>query len=90
MVSLEAQASGKPVIAFSKGGLSETVVNRKTGILFNLQDPKTLVKTIKEFNPKSFYPADCRHNAQKFSQDLFLEKFKLKVEAEWSKHQKMI
>ncbi len=35
LVPLEAQASGKPVIAINEGGPMETVVNAKTGFLIN-------------------------------------------------------
>lgn len=35
LVSLEAMASGKPIIAVNEGGMRETVVQNKTGILVN-------------------------------------------------------
>ena len=34
---VEAQSCGTPVIAYNLGGLSETVIDGKTGILFNFQ-----------------------------------------------------
>ena len=76
LVSLEAQACGKPVIAYKIGGLGETVIAGKTGILFYPQTSATLIKAIKNFKPENFKPKDCRLNAQKFSEQIFIKKFK--------------
>jgi glycosyltransferase involved in cell wall biosynthesis len=37
LTPIEAQACGKPVIAFNQGGLTETVIDGKTGISLNQQ-----------------------------------------------------
>src|SRR6185312_15306198 len=42
IVPLEAQASGRPVIAYGRGGALETVVDGHTGILFDEQTPQAL------------------------------------------------
>ena len=90
LVSLEAQACGKPVIAYKMGGLGETVINAKTGILFYPQTSSALIKAIKSFKPEDFKPKDCCLNVQKFSEDIFIKKFKKFVEGKWKKHQKTI
>lgn len=48
-VPLEAQACGAPVIAFGKGGATETVVDGKTGLYFSEQKTQSLVDAIKKF-----------------------------------------
>ena len=69
--SLEAQACGKPVIAYGKGGALETVIAGKTGEFFESQDPESLAKVLKKFDPKRYRPEDCRENAERFSKERF-------------------
>ena len=45
-VSVEAQSMGKPIIASNIGGSNETVINEKTGFLFESNDAKSLSKQI--------------------------------------------
>lgn len=77
IVPLEAQACGKPVIAFGKGGALETVIgldqtpNSKTnatGIFFYEQCPKVLQKIVLRFEElrEQFDANKCRSNALKF------------------------
>lgn len=50
LVSLEAQFFGCPVIAYGKGGATETVIDGKTGIFFNRQKEINLVEAIERFS----------------------------------------
>ena len=55
-VAVEAQAMHKPIIASNIGGSRETVLNGKTGLLYNYNDQKELAKGINkimEMNKKS-------------------------------------
>ena len=45
-VSVEAQAMGKPIIASDIGGSKETIINKKTGFLYNHEDPRELAKSL--------------------------------------------
>ena len=45
-VSVEAQSMGKPIIASNIGGSNETIVNEKTGFLFESNNAKSLSKQI--------------------------------------------
>ncbi len=45
-VSVEAQSMGKPIIASNIGGSNETVIDKKTGFLFDSNDAKSLSKQI--------------------------------------------
>jgi len=87
LTPIEAQACGKPVIAYNKGGLTETVINGKTGILFNHQSVKSLSLAISKFNPNNFSPKLCRSNALKFSNKNFMLNFKKEIDSLWQIHQ---
>ena len=45
-VTVEAQAMSKPIVASDIGGSRETILNGKSGILYNSNDPKELAKDI--------------------------------------------
>lgn len=79
--SLEAQALGKPVVAFAEGGSLETVIDGKTGILFKVQDGKALQSALEELEKKTIDPKDCIENAFKFSKENFIKNFKQAVAA---------
>lgn len=72
---VEAQMFGKPVIAYGGGGALETVVNHKTGILFNEQTSESLIKAVKEFDQFKFEKKDLLNQARKFSQEIFQKNF---------------
>jgi glycosyltransferase involved in cell wall biosynthesis len=63
---LEAQASGRPVIAFGKGGALETVKADETGLFFDEQSGDCLADAVKEFESRSRDAARCRSNALRF------------------------
>lgn len=68
MVMAEAQAMGKTVVAYEKGGASEIIINNKTGILFKEQNKESLKNAVlnMEQEYKKFKPEDIRQYAQKF------------------------
>jgi len=94
LVPLEAQACGKPVIAYRGGGALETIIEGKTGIFFKEQTAESLLEALGEMGKtslqdkgeKGFRPEDCRKQAEKFSQEIFKKKFKQKIEEEWKKY----
>lgn len=67
LVMVEAQASGKPVIAFRAGGALEIVREGKTGEFFNKQTPASLINVLKTFNERQYNTKTCRENAKRFS-----------------------
>lgn len=83
---VEAQALGIPVIAYGEGGTAETVIpingphakTNPTGILFYRQDAQSLTEAIKEFERKEgeFKPLDARRNAERFSEEKFVNSIK--------------
>ena len=45
-VAVEAQSMGKPIIASNIGGSKETILNKKTGLLYQFDDPRELAKSL--------------------------------------------
>jgi len=87
LTPLECQACGRPVIAYDQGGITETVIDQKTGIFFDQSTIDSLVSAINQFNSLSFKPSDCIAQSQKFSQSNFMLNFKSAVEDLWTKYQ---
>lgn len=80
---VEAMSFGKPVIAYASGGLNESVIDGKTGILFKSFSEKGLIDAIKRFDSIKFDPKDCKKQASKFSKKEFKKKIKEFIESKW-------
>jgi len=76
---LEAQASGRPVIAFGKGGALETVVSEKTGIFFEEQTINSLKEAVGRFNSMKFNKQEIREHALTFDEEIFKKKSRIQV-----------
>ncbi|MEK7168871.1 MAG: glycosyltransferase, partial [Patescibacteria group bacterium] len=74
ITAVEAQSFGVPVIAYNKGGSLDTVVDGKTGILFNDQTKQSLINAIARFDRTSLNGGYLITNAKKFSKDIFKNK----------------
>ncbi|MDP6522635.1 MAG: glycosyltransferase [Kiritimatiellia bacterium] len=72
IVPLEAQACGKPVVAFRKGGALETVVDGETGVFFNEQTESSLTDAIERCGKIQWNSAAIRSNAERFSPQEFV------------------
>jgi glycosyltransferase involved in cell wall biosynthesis len=79
IVSLEAQACGKPVICYRESGMAETVIEGKTGRFFDEQSVPSLVAALRTFNKEGYDTALCRKNAEKFSVGRFQKEMKAVV-----------
>jgi glycosyltransferase involved in cell wall biosynthesis len=85
---LEAMASGRPVIAYARGGALETVcgIDNKnpTGIFFNEQNTESLISAINtyEINTVMFDPLSIKEHARRWSKERFINDFKVFI----SKH----
>ena len=75
IVPVESLSSGTPVIAFGKGGVTETVVPGKHGILFDEQTPESLIDAVDRFEELDFtdesIQADLRRHAERFGKEYF-------------------
>lgn len=77
---LEAQACGRPVIAYRAGGALETVIEGETGLFFDEQTPEALIDAMQRFEQHQFDPVACRRNALRFSIERFKRQFSEYVE----------
>lgn len=73
---VEAMASGKPVIAVNEGGVRETVVHGRTGLLVDPPYLRNFVRILRRFNPSRFSAEECRRRAEEFSEEKFVRKMK--------------
>lgn len=82
IVVVESMACGTPVIAFSKGGAAETVVDGFTGVLFKEQNAESIVDAVKKlektYNDYNF--SEISKHAEKFSRARFEENIKSYVQ----------
>jgi len=76
IVPVEAMASGRPVIAFKKGGALETVVENKTGLFFDEQTPDSLLDALTRFEKieQEFDRDEIVRHAKKFDKQVFKDK----------------
>lgn len=86
LTALEAQACSKPVIAFNKGGNTETVIAQKTGVMFSSQTATSLKEAIANFHNLEFSPTSIRQHAMNFSHQNFMLNFKQSVDHLWQQH----
>lgn len=71
---LEAMYNGRPVIAYGRGGLLDTVTE-KTGVFFSEQSEDSLISAVQRFEAMSFRPEDARARASEFSREHFLQEY---------------
>jgi glycosyltransferase involved in cell wall biosynthesis len=71
---LEAQASGRPVIAYGAGGALETVVEGVTGEFFPRQSAEALANVVARFDERAYDPAAIRRHAESFDTEVFKRK----------------
>jgi len=98
IVPLEAQACGKPVIAFGEGGALETIIpldkeagkrdeqlNNATGLFFYEQTAESLAQAVVRFEAVQgqFNEQEIRKNAESFDRAIFKNEFKKYIEKEY-------
>ena len=83
IIPVEAMSSGVPVIAYGRGGATETVVDGETGLLFAEQTPESLADALHRFEQceGDFDPQRLHAHAEKFSTENFLTGFRHEVDA---------
>jgi len=78
---LEAQAAGRPVIAFANGGALETIIDGETGLLFHEQSVESLMQALDSFDESRFEPERLRQHALQFDRKRFQQRLRSYIEA---------
>jgi glycosyltransferase involved in cell wall biosynthesis len=78
---VEAMACGKPVLAYGKGGVTETVVSGKTGEFFFEPSVESMEDGLARlmYNEKFYKPNTIRRHALQFSREVFEKKIRQKI-----------
>lgn len=80
---VQAQAAGRPVIAFAGGGALDTVIPGKTGELFREMTAESLAAVMAAFDPARYDSAAIRSHALRFDTQVFNREIASFVEWAW-------
>jgi glycosyltransferase involved in cell wall biosynthesis len=89
---VEAQACGKPVIAYGRGGVLESVIpfpkENPTGVFFDHPAPESLIQAIDLFerNIDQFDSRQIRRNALQFHKNNFRDKIRSFIDEKYKEH----
>jgi len=81
---LEAQASGRPVIAYAAGGALASVIDSVTGTFFQKQTVESLVEVLESFDERRYDPQIIRNHALEFDKPRFHRRILQYIEAKMS------
>lgn len=84
---LQAQAAGRPVIAFRGGGALDTVVPGITGEFFSEANADSLKQVWHNFDPDAYNPDTIRSRAMRFDTAIFIERISAYIDQAWQAHQ---
>lgn len=71
LAPLEANAAGRPVVAYGVSGALETVVDGTTGVLFHEPTPDSLRNAMDQLESRRWNPRALRSHAEIFSKERF-------------------
>ena len=77
---VQAQAAGRPVIAYGAGGTLDTVIEGETGTFYHEQTARALAQRVRDFDPDTIDPDACRVNAGRFDTAVFGERLRRLVQ----------
>jgi len=83
ITTVEAMASGRPVIAYRRGGATETVIENVTGVFFDKQTPEAIAEAAGNFDANKFDPSQIREHAQQYSMEKFKNSMKNFIDEEY-------
>ena len=84
---VQAQAAGRPVIAYRGGGALDTVAPAVTGEFFDQASADSLKSVWLRFDADAYDPDIVRRNALRFDTAVFRERISAFVEQAWRAHQ---
>src|SRR5205085_7826461 len=85
---LEAQAAGRPVIAYSAGGALASVIDGITGAFFHKQTVESLAEILAAFDERAYDPQTIRNHALEFDLPRFHRRILQFIEARLSEGKK--
>lgn len=85
---VQAQAAGRPVIAFRGGGALDTVIPGLSGELFDEQVVNSLAQVMENFDPSAYDPAAMRAHALQFDSATFMQQMATYVDQAWFEKQR--
>ncbi|MFH0886608.1 MAG: glycosyltransferase [bacterium] len=87
---VEAMASGRPVIAYGKGGALESVVDNVTGIFFKDPNEGSLQEAISKCENTRFDSKKIRDHAMQFDVDIFKSKIDKYIKEKYREYEEKI
>ncbi|MGQ9625561.1 MAG: glycosyltransferase [Anaerolineae bacterium] len=87
---VEAQAAGRPVIAYAGGGALDTVLEGVTGTFFREQTPQALAEAVRNFEDSHFDPETIRRHASRFDRETFKQRLSRFIEEKYDTHKRML
>lgn len=76
----EAQAMGKPVIAYTRSAVSEFVKDTVSGVLFDEQTVDSLIRAVRRFATHTFRAESCRKHVARYTKKVFETSMRTKIE----------
>ncbi len=84
ITAIESMASGRPVIAFKKGGAQETIIEGVTGEFLTEQSWEHLAERLLRFDENRYDPIQIKSYAETYARQKFQEGLARIVESSWS------
>ena len=80
MVPVEAMASGRPVVAFGRGGATETVATGVSGVFFAEQSVEAISSAVRSLADIEIDPEKIAAHANQFGRDQFFQKMRAHID----------
>ena len=87
---VESMAAGVPVIAWRRGGATETMEEGVTGEFFDEQSWEELADHLIRFDASRYDPSVIRAHAARFARKRFQDEFKRYVEQAWEERSRRL
>lgn len=81
---VQAEAAGRPVIAYRGGGALDTVIPGRTGEFFNEMTVESLMQALQTFDASRYDPAAIRAHALRFDREVFARELTQFVTEKWT------
>ena len=86
LTPVECMASGRPVVAYGRGGALETVTPGKTGVFFDAQTPESLMEALQAVSSLRVVPEELQAEAFRFDSSVFAARMSAFVAEAAEKH----